>query len=290
MGKISTTLRKTFSKKRKIIPLDEIREVVSQSEQLLDTVSLPDRLKEYDPLHAIHIITQNLISVFAEQLSLLPELDPYYNKAVEAEDHFMPNFPPISPVTRSYFTMWAFYDLCFGKDKESIASLLLDLSEILDVPSDWVTMVELQRQSRMGVYEHGGFHEEKILLKDLISNQEFPCICPAGYKGTEGELWFARIVGSPLPSLDYKVVFITPYLLRGHDKTEWLAFFERQGITGNAPEKEQKLEAFMKHPPTDIYWHQFIVKAYDGYQKDGIFLRGIPDLPMTLPHGEMLDC
>ena len=32
----------------------------------------------------------------------------------------MPSYPPISPVTTSYFTMWAFFDVLFGQSHETI--------------------------------------------------------------------------------------------------------------------------------------------------------------------------
>ncbi len=289
MGLVSAKLRRKFSSKKKLVFWEEIKAITSQSQSLMETIRTPDRLKGYDPLHAIHITIQNLVSVFAEQISNLPELKLYYKKMSKAENQFIPSFPPMSPITNSYFTMWAFNDFRFGKEKESIASILLDLSNILNVSHDWIQIIEVQFQSRMGIYEHCGFREDKILLKEFITGKEWRCICPAGYKGKKGELWYVRILGSPYSLLDYGVIFTTPYLLRGYTQKQWIEYFERNGITGNSPDALLKFNTFMKHGKSAFYWHEFIGNGYDGYQKEVIYLRGIPDIPITLPHGGMYE-
>ncbi len=78
----------------------------------------------HDPLHAVYISVQNITSVFAECVSVLPELEPYYDVIAAAEDEYMPDAPPISPLTRSYFTTWAFFDVRFGPDQETIGTWL----------------------------------------------------------------------------------------------------------------------------------------------------------------------
>lgn len=289
MGLISEKLRRKFSAKKKLIRIDEIHEIASQSDSLLETIKTPDRLKDFDPLHAIHITAQNIVSVIAERISIFPELKAYHKEMTRAEDLYIPGYPPISPVTHSFFTLWAFYDFCFGRDNETMASVILDVSDLLGMPADWAQVVRTQMQSRMGVYEHCGWSDEIILLKELAAGEEWKCKCPAGYRGSKGELWFVRIVGSPIPSFDYGIAFTTPYILRGRAKKEWLEFFERNGINDRDPEAAGKLNDFMRRGLSKSYWLEFIMNGYDGYQKEAIYLRGIPDLPRTLPHGGMYD-
>ena len=78
----------------------------------------------YDPLHAVYIAVQNITSVFAECVSVLPELKSYYKTVGDAEEEYMPAGPPMSPLTRSYFTTWAFFDFRFGGDHETIGTCL----------------------------------------------------------------------------------------------------------------------------------------------------------------------
>ncbi len=97
------------------------------------------------------------------------------------------------------------------------------------------------------------------------------------------------IVDAPFSWLDYSVVFTTPYLLRGHNKVQWLEYFERNGITEKDSDAQQKLQLFMKQGDAIFYWHDFIGNGYDGYRDNVIFLRGIPDMPITLPNGDLFD-
>src|SRR3954469_11078076 len=68
----------------------------------------------HDPLHAAYVAAQNFTSFFAEAVSQLPEFDPYCQIVGPAEEEYMPSSPPMSPLTLSYFTTWAFFDVRFG--------------------------------------------------------------------------------------------------------------------------------------------------------------------------------
>src|SRR5580692_11279514 len=87
----------------------------------------------HDPLHAAYIAAQNFSSFFAEAVSQFPEFDPYCQIVGPAEEEYMPGGPPMSPLTRSYFTTWAFFDVRFGPDEETIGTCLLDLADLLDM-------------------------------------------------------------------------------------------------------------------------------------------------------------
>src|SRR5262245_23613526 len=77
-----------------------------------------------DPLHAAYVAGQNFTSFFAEAVSEFPEFDPYCKIVGPAEQEYLPAGPPMSPLTRSYFTTWAFFDVRFGSDRETIGTCL----------------------------------------------------------------------------------------------------------------------------------------------------------------------
>ena len=60
-----------------------------------------------DPLHTVYTAIQHAASIFAERVSVLDEFEPYYDIVTKAEDEYMPSGPPMSPLTRIYFTAWA---------------------------------------------------------------------------------------------------------------------------------------------------------------------------------------
>lgn len=140
----------------------------------------------------------------------------------------------------------------------------------------------------MGVYEHCGTKKRKFLeLRELLTGATMRCICPAGYLGRSGELWYARVLPPPADSVDYGVVMTTPYILQGHSMEEWIVFFHRQGIAESDPDLDTKMRDLMKNGPSRHFWNEFVFQAYFNFRKECIFLQGIPDRPETLPHSDV---
>ena len=132
MGQISDKLIKRLGKSRKLIA--ELRRESGSIQDALDalkhgTTARSRRGDTLDPLHAVYVAVQNVTSVFAERVSQLPEFEPYYRVGLDAEENYMPSGPPMSPLTGSYFTTWAFFDLRFGPDHETIGTCLLDVGD-----------------------------------------------------------------------------------------------------------------------------------------------------------------
>lgn len=237
----------------------------------------------FDPLHAGYVFTQNLVSEFAECMSVLPELKAYCEIVGPAEEEYMPSGPPMSPLTGSYFTCWAFFDMRFGPDKETIGTCLLDIISRTDCLPGMSDAIERMQNSRMGVYEHLGFQGGRVILQDIMTLEKYLCYIPTGYGGNTGQLWMVRIMPPMNESFDYHIVFNTPYLLMGETKEEWLAFIKR-AMLGSAMGSYYD---FMKYGPDIHYWNEFIFQAYHNHQSDVIFLSGIPDVQASLPHGEL---
>lgn len=287
-GTISSKIRNRFIRlsKRKVIPIGELAETRRLSSEMSANVMTYDRLGDYDPAHAVYIVCQNLVSVFAEHLSTFPEMKAYCKLAGRAEDLYIPQGPPISPLTGSYFTLWAFFDLTFGGFRETIGTCFLDLAGLLGVDDHLIGAAGFFQSSRMGIYEHYGKKAGLIELREMLTGKSFSCICPAGYSGRKRELWYVRILPSPIDGISHSVIMTTPYVLIGHSQKEWIDFFERHGISRSDPKIDEKLHTFMKHGESVHFWNEFIFEGYFNHRRDVIFLEGIPDLPETLPHSE----
>jgi len=124
-----------------------------------DAVRIPKDVKNihhlvehegYDPLHAAYIAAQNLLSFFAESVSTFDEFDAYCDIVGAAEDAYMPGGPPFSPLTVSYFTTWALFDVRFGPDQESIVTCLLDVAELVCIAPLTLDTVQHFQGSHMG--------------------------------------------------------------------------------------------------------------------------------------------
>ena len=114
---------------------DEIKKLISEG---------------YDPSHAVYIYAQNLTSVLAEQLSTTKEARQYAKVVGDTQDIYMPSYPLMSPLTTSYFNMWAFFDVLFGQSHETRGwpnSWQLDARAIDSIRRD-VSAVRVARRAK----------------------------------------------------------------------------------------------------------------------------------------------
>jgi hypothetical protein len=279
----------------KVVNILEWRKAKIAAEDYEKTVISDNDLSKLDPVHAVYTYAQNKLSVFIEQLAQLPALAQLTNAYADAENEYMPSGPPMSPLTNSYFSCWGFFDLCAGVKRETFASVTIDLCRFLGVDTKLIAVFEKMQNSRMGIYVHEGRSNEYIILRELITNREIETIVPSGYRGTQGEIWFARVMPPPLEDghFSYSIVLTTPYVigevqdhvhfLRGSE-TAWMEYFQRNLRKTRHGDKMSAYEFLMKYGLNKNYWNEYIFLAYVNHQRDMILLAGFPDTPASLPH------
>ena len=280
---------------KKVINIRDIKKAKIRAEKLEDTISSEKDLAWLDPLHAVYVYGQNKMSVLVEQLAELPVMSELAEAYTLAEQEYMPSGPPISPLTHSYFSCWAFFDLCVGTMRESFGSIAIEVCKSLDVDNGLIRVFKRMQASRMGFYVHEGFSGHHVMLREFLTEKRIKAIVPSGYRGGPGEIWLARIMPEPFEELPlgYSVVFTTPYVIgmvRGKlfyqmsDHTEWQAFFERTlGNTGKTNDTAA-YEQFMKYGLSRHYWNEYIFEAYVNDVQGAILLTGFPDIPLSRPH------
>ncbi len=238
-----------------------------------------------NPIHAVYAFIQQISSQFAEGVSQLPEMKAYATLAGDAEEECLPSGPPMSPLTGSYFTCWAFYDLRFGKDGDTIGKCEIDANDIFLLNPDQLDALKKLSESRMGIYEHVGAADGFVRLRELITGDEFPCLSTSGYQGCPGELWYVRRLPPLLPELaSFHILFTPPYILIESTKDDWTQFLKRTLLKVEGINDRDRLHRLLKFGLDTNYWNEFVFKAYDHHQAQAIFLAGIPDLKATLPH------
>ncbi len=237
----------------------------------------------YDPLLAAYVAAQNFASSFAEAMSEFPELDPYCRIVGPAEREYLPAGPPMSPLTTSYFTTWAFFDVRFGRDKETIGTCLLDLAGPLGMDSFLTETIRRFQASRLGIYEHAGTDGTRVRLKELLTADEFTCHAASGYRGKAGELWYVRVCPPLLGQVDYHLAYGTPYVL-GATKADWTAYLHRSLPGADAANTRDRLHELLKFGKGPNYWNEFVFQAYHHHLPNVIFLAGLPDVKGSRPH------
>ena len=122
-----------------------------------------------DPIHATYVFIHHIASVFAENVSQLPEMRTFTEDYVKAEELYLTGGPPMSPLTTSYFSCWAFFDHRIGNTTDTLASCLIDANDIIWMNPDQLDALKKMNESRMGIYEHQGWQEKFVRLRELIT-------------------------------------------------------------------------------------------------------------------------
>src|SRR3954469_12585358 len=167
MGTISKQLAARFRKAKKQFAGLRRQAAVDFAQVPRDVKGVEALVRSvHDPLHAAYVAAQNVASFFAESVSQFPEFDPYCEIVGPAEEEYMPDAPPLSPLTRSYFTTWAFFDVRFGPDGETIGTCLLDVADLLGMDPLMAETIRRFQASRMGIYEQGGAEGGRFRLRE----------------------------------------------------------------------------------------------------------------------------
>ena len=253
-----------------------------------DEGPVPGKFADHDPCHSLYLVGQNVASLMAESISGMREAKGYVRIVGDAEDEYLPGGPPMSPLTISYFTMWALFDVRFGSSRETMGGCILRIAPEFDCPSWLMDTVERMQQSRMGFFVHCGSEGDGVLLREVGTREIVSCTVPAGYIGSEGEIWFVRVLPPPHPLCPRHIVFTTPYVIRDHSERAFVDYLERELARMRAKKKlpgtDDAHGHLMKYGPDPNHWNEYIHCAYSGHQHEAIFLTGIPDIRESLPH------
>ncbi|MGA2042525.1 MAG: hypothetical protein ABSG83_04050 [Roseiarcus sp.] len=255
-----------------------------------------DRLREllasgYDPAHAVYLYAQNFASLLSEEMSGMKELRHFVVVVGEAEEAYLPSFPPNSPVTTSHFTMWAFFDVQFGQSHETIGTCILRLARDMPLPGWLVDALAAMQKSRMGFYVHEGFEDRFVRFREIGGEGVSLCHPTSGFKGAEGEIWFGRMLPPMNHLVKYHIFFTTPYVMVQTTEAAIAAYLERE--TGRAagrrlPRGLDAREFVLKHGPSPNHWNEYVFCAYSNYRNDAVFIAGVPDDRKSLPLGDLM--
>ena len=177
------------------------------------------------------------------------------------------------------------FDITAGLHKETFTTIIIDLANQFGLHKAMLEVMQTMQDSRMGLYEFMGRQADKIFLRELMGTEVIPCICPAGYRGTQqGELWFVRILPPVLAPFAYRVIFTTPYVLLSPGKNSWEAYLNRTISDKKTKTTANSLENLMKQGLSEYYWNEYIFQAYVNHKPDVIYLQGLPDVSSSRPH------
>jgi hypothetical protein len=267
-----------------VVDLAALRDGNEFAEALQNSVVTSETLKAMHPAHAIYAHVQNQMSVMAEQLLRLPEMKLFAKIIGEAHAEYLPSWPPMSPLSTSYFWCWSSFDATANAYRETLGSVTLRIAAEFGVHPRMLSLMRAFNNSRMSVYRVDGHRQTCVYLTDLVTNQ--PCLssCESGYAGNLGEIWFTRVLPPALTGQPEHVVFTSPYVLISPDATGWTQYFDRMAAKNSSWSRIEALERHFKWGTSRRYWPEFVFEAYVNHRPGAIFLQGLPDVPESRPH------
>lgn len=162
-----------------------------------------------------------------------------------------------------------------------MGSILLALGKWGRLDVGFLAVLDQLANSRMGLFVHEGSTTKSgdIILRELVTNDRYECSCPAGYAGFRGELWLARVLPPPLPTLARAAVVTTPYVILAPGVQEWKAYLDRTLPTIGIGEPKTAYHRLMKYGLHPRHWSEYIFEGFVNYRTEASTLPVCPIFP-----------
>ncbi len=296
MGSVADKMAKKIASYRrsKVVDLASLREAEKmwRDTGLGGEGLVPEKFADVEPCQGMYMYAQNVVSLLAEVMSTMKEAKGYAKIVGAALDDYQPSWPPLSPLSKSYFSMWASFDVRFGSSRETVGTCILRMASDFGLVDWLVEAIEKMQHSRMGFFVHCGHDDDGVLLREVGTQDVVSCDVSSGHAGRQGEVWFTRVLPPPHALCRRHVVFTSPYVIGGWPESAFVDYLVRESARmtahGKLPRDDDDPHAhLMKYGPDPNYWNEYVFCAYSNFCDQAIYLTGIPDIRESLPHGRL---
>src|SRR2546428_14147562 len=151
-----------------------------------------------------------------EDLVDLPFLDRRVCAFIEqVQDDYQAGYPPMSPITVSFYMHWLLYDVRFGADRETIGVWLLGVSDLMKFHYVQVEALRNLCNSRIGIFEARPRDQGRYGLRELITGREVVAVIPSGYNKSHAARMVTPRAPPPEGVVGDHVSITTPHILLG---------------------------------------------------------------------------
>lgn len=233
----------------KVIDLRAFAAGSAWARELQRTVASHKELAGLHPAHAAYMYVQNQVSILSGQLTQLDEMRWFARFLAEAEDEYMPSGPPWSPLTRSFYTSWALFDVRGGPAEETIGEIVTAVGSAFGMHAELLRLIGLMHESRMGVYICEGNDGDIFVFREMVTDGVIRAVVPSRGPGRKGELWYVRLLPPAFAGTSEWVAFTTPYVLLRPGR-EWEAYFRRNLPDASVEDRICAYQHHMKYGPS----------------------------------------
>lgn len=133
----------------------------------------------------MNVYVNNWAISMVELLQEVPDLRKFMHKLFDAQEEYVPNGPPMSPLTKSFFYQWAVYDLPMGIKRETMGSILLAIGRYLKMDPDFLAVLQKLVDGRLGLFTHEGQNGNTIALQRAhqVGDGDHPLRDRAAWRG-----------------------------------------------------------------------------------------------------------
>jgi len=223
----------------------------------------------------------NAAGEFATQALDVPQLTAFNNLLADAQEEYMPGYPPMSPVTTSFFHAWMILDAPISPGGPSLGELFGQWLRGKSTLSYLWKALDILNKSYGSFYEVVGVEGNQVVrLRDILQENEVRCWNSSGYSGRNGEVWYVRVLLPSVDGAECSVTLNTPYVFKNENRKSIEAFFRRQ----SSEHPSFDVQDYLKHGTFPNYWLEYIFQAYAGHTGNAIFIEGLPDDAASRPH------
>ncbi len=239
------------------------------------------------PCHGMYALAENVVSLMAESISGMREAKGFVRTVGHAEDEYMRSGPPMSPLTVSYFTMWALFDVRFRSSRETMGGCILRIAPEMNFPSWLIGDEERMQRLRMGFYTLRQRGRRRSPARSRHPGNRV-------LYGS-GRLCRRRGPGLVRARASAAASVVPPAYRVQHDLRH--PELSRRGLCRLSGAQLARMMAAKKPPRTDAahghlmkfgpepnHWNAYINCAYADHQHEAIFLTCIPDIRQSLHH------
>ncbi|MES0335869.1 MAG: SEC-C domain-containing protein [Candidatus Magnetobacterium sp. LHC-1] len=150
---LESILKKTEKSEgnNKIISIDDKRFTKDMEKDINSLLS--DDKNEQQRAHAIYTEIQHRFSYFWDAVIDFSEFDDWYHIVKASEAKYMPDYPPLSPVTVSHFYCWIYVDLRFGKEQVTLGEVYREVFKKYGDDEHRLELIDNFNKSSMRIYE-----------------------------------------------------------------------------------------------------------------------------------------
>ena len=288
-GPIARKLITRFQKshRQKVVNLQAWRQAQGEFDALAADIASRAGGDPRSSTFKLYNFVQNWAMGIMEMIQELPELDKLMSRVAAAQDEYMPGYPPMSPITSTFFWTWMLYDLTVNAQGETFASILLSLGQEFNMDPVFLDTLSILSESRLGLHVCEGQEDGRVLLRELVTGVLRSCNTGSGYDGAPGELWLARVLMPPMPGMAHALVFNTPYVVQHANLAQWQAYLQRTLPKTKKDDEQAAYSCLMKGGLAPNYWAEYVFEAYAKHNDNAIYILGLPDVDESRPHSRV---